>query len=312
MESQKSFGSDTYNCATCIEYNYACENHNYVLNGFKKCVYLPYIDMSRVSEERVMINKLIYDLEWVWWGAGDDIRIAEAHLKNASDKLRALIEDNDTMYGRYGIWRWCSKTSALYKPGNIKDLLDPADLNSITVGEQLLKDSLALNNHTLFTPFLCINISPDWKELDLLLNKHGIEVDFDDTRLLMYARILRRLNHDFAQCSKRFSKYNYAVECGKTGKHVHSHAVGQINPDMLATVITQKNKGNLARSIRTLLKGGAMRVISTLQCEEEIRSQICDCISKCLDSKYSIQINIIRKKNSFKINLIIWLRISNH
>lgn len=301
METQKRVGADTYNCATCKSYNNAKENHNYVLNGFKKCIYLPYKDMSKVSEERVMINKLIYELECVWGNVGDDKRIAEAHLKNAWEGLRTLIENNDTMYGRYGNWRWCSRTSYRYKPSNVKDLVDPYDMNSITVGDQLLKDSLALYKHTLFTPFLCINISPDWKAVDLLLNTlwNDPEVEIEERHISMYARIMKALNHDFAECSKRFSHYNYAVECGKTGRHVHSHAVGQINPDMLATVITQKNKGNLSRSIRTLWKGVVRREVDTLHvndCEDKIRTQICDCISKCLDSKYSIQINIIRKK----------------
>lgn len=284
MESKKVFGSDTYNCATCKGYNNARDNHNYVLNGFKKCVYINNRDMSKVSESRVMINKLIYNLESKW--------IYNNYVEVKCQCFDEFCENNEYMYGKWGRWRELSSHSHKGGYHNISLPLDGEDLNSITMGEQVLKDSLALYNHTLFTPFLCINISPDWTRFNNNLEKHGYDIP---NKAHMLGQLLSRLNQDFAECGKRFAHFNYAVECGKTGEHVHSHAVARINPDMLKTVITQKNKGNLTRSIRTIWQGGIMRWYDSSK--YPLTSTIIEALNDCLNSKFSIQINIIREKN---------------
>lgn len=266
MDPAKLYGSDIYNAKTCKEYNIPKQNVFYVLNGFKKCIYLPYKNMD-------MHYKQLFSDYCVEYG---DAR--RKMINYAKEHNRAIHE--------------------VRGPLNVKgeEMVDPMDGGRC----MKLKELERYYNITPFIPFLCINISPDWKAVDLLLNKLNPNFHEED-RQLAYAKILVAINQDFAECSKRFSKYNYAVECGKTGKHVHSHAVGQINPDMLATVITQKNKGNLARSIRTLAKGGAKRVFDTLpiDCSHNgwQEKEFIHAIIKSLDSQYSIQINIIRKRD---------------
>jgi hypothetical protein len=90
-----------------------------------------------------------------------------------------------------------------------------------------------------FIPFICINVSPNWKKID-----HTGRPSEKKKQVLHDA--IRK----FGECSKRFTEIHYVLECGGEGNHLHAHLVAKINPDMEKTIITQLRKGNLSRSFR--------------------------------------------------------------
>ena len=78
-----------------------------------------------------------------------------------------------------------------------------------------------------FVPSIMLNLSPDWGEFKISKME---KIDFLTEIIEKY----------FSNC-ERYSKYSYVIECGHSGENIHAHAVGQINKDLLASVLDGKN-----------------------------------------------------------------------
>jgi hypothetical protein len=74
-----------------------------------------------------------------------------------------------------------------------------------------------------FTPSVMINISPDWKESKLT-------TEFGKTV------VLKKIINDYMQ-EGWYDKWEYVIECGSNGDHIHAHIVAHVNPDRIKSCI---------------------------------------------------------------------------
>lgn len=132
-----------------------------------------------------------------------------------------------------------------------------------------------------FIPFICINVSPNWKSI----NRSG--KPSAKTQEVFHSAI-----KEFGECSKRFTELHYVLECGSNGDHLHAHIVAKINPDMEKTCITQLRKGNLSRSFRKFFTK-ACKDLDYAQNEPEG-------IGGIVEGKFAIQFSLMRKKEFWK------------
>ena len=90
-----------------------------------------------------------------------------------------------------------------------------------------------------FTPSVMINISPDWDDptsigrkiwcLKEIINKYMLEEWYD--------------------------KWEYVIENGSDGKHIHAHIVAHMNPARLKSTESHLKKGNHSQQIKKYTKG---------------------------------------------------------
>lgn len=87
-----------------------------------------------------------------------------------------------------------------------------------------------------FTPSVMINISPDWSSSKLNTN-------FGKTC------VLKKLINDYMS-EGWYQKWDYVIECGANGDHIHAHIVAKMNTQRLKSVESHLKKGNHSQQLR--------------------------------------------------------------
>lgn len=87
-----------------------------------------------------------------------------------------------------------------------------------------------------FKPCVYITISPDW-------SNYSVDIYKRRDLLILF-------NQELFKLYGMFSDYQYAIECGKQGSHIHSHAVFEVKHDSIKRFKGMATKGNLHRKIR--------------------------------------------------------------
>lgn len=80
-----------------------------------------------------------------------------------------------------------------------------------------------------FTPSVMINISPDWNAGDKRTNTCKI-------------KILKQIIDNYMK-EGWYEKWDYVIECGSQGDHIHAHIVAKMNTQRLKSVETHLKKG---------------------------------------------------------------------
>ena len=110
-------------------------------------------------------------------------------------------------------------------------------------GDQVIYDYLEI---IPFTPSVMINISPDWKSGSNQSKAWTIETK---------GKRLETLLKKYLEESQRYDYYNYVIENGADGEHVHAHIVAHINPKISKSVNTHLSKGNHTQQLKKYAKG---------------------------------------------------------
>jgi hypothetical protein len=140
-----------------------------------------------------------------------------------------------------------------------------------------------------FIPFICINVSPNWKKIG-----HSGKPS-EKKKQVLHDAIWK-----FGDCSKRFTEIHYVLECGGSGDHLHAHLVAKINPDMEKTVITQLRKGNLSRSFRKFFVQACKDCDFRAPPEIELGKEG---MGGMVEGKFAIQFSLMRKKEFWQDKL---------
>lgn len=101
-----------------------------------------------------------------------------------------------------------------------------------------------------FTPSVMINISPDWPDKKCLNTK---------------VKVLKGIIDDYMK-EEWYDKWEYVIENGSDGTHIHAHIVAHMNVKRLKSVESHLSKGNHTQQIRRYAKlkgmGGIIKGIS--------------------------------------------------
>lgn len=89
-----------------------------------------------------------------------------------------------------------------------------------------------------FTPSVMINISPDW---------NGENVDRRSTSCKI--NILKNLIDSY-MTEGWYEQWNYVIECGSDGEHIHAHIVAKMNNQRLKSVESHLKKGNHTNQLK--------------------------------------------------------------
>ena len=89
-----------------------------------------------------------------------------------------------------------------------------------------------------FVPSVMINISPDWKEMKNHKNKVNVLKDIIDNYMK----------------EQWYEKWEYVIENGSDGKHIHAHLVAQMNSNRLKSVESHLKKGNHTQQLKKYAK----------------------------------------------------------
>ena len=93
-----------------------------------------------------------------------------------------------------------------------------------------------------FTPSVMINISPDW---------NGEGVDRRSTTCKI--NILKNLIDSY-MTEGWYEQWNYVIECGSDGEHIHAHLVAKMNTQRLKSVESHLKRGNQTQQLRKYAK----------------------------------------------------------
>ncbi len=139
--------------------------------------------------------------------------------------------------------------------------------------EEFYKKIQSHFNYIPFTPFIVFNVSPNWK---------GCKFPGKPCppRIELFKKIIKQ----FFAISNRFTQIDYAIEGGSENTHLHAHVVARINPAMLATVVTQLQKGNLSNGFRKVWL------------KNLTEAQIREGMGGILKGKFAIQTSLMRKE----------------
>jgi len=140
-----------------------------------------------------------------------------------------------------------------------------------------------------FIPFICINVSPNWKKI-------GHTGRPSEKKKQVFHSAIQK----FGECSKRFTEMHYVLECGGEGNHLHAHIVAKINPDMEKTVITQLRKGNLSRSFRKFFTQACKDCDFREPPEIELGKEG---MGGMVEGKFAVQFSLMRKKEFWQDKL---------
>jgi len=92
-----------------------------------------------------------------------------------------------------------------------------------------------------FTPSVMINISPDWSESKLT-------TEFGRTT------VLKKLIDSY-MLEQWYEKWEYVIENGSDGKHIHAHIVAKMNTKRLKSTESHLKKGNNTQQLKKHAKG---------------------------------------------------------
>lgn len=106
-----------------------------------------------------------------------------------------------------------------------------------------------------FTPSIMLNISPNWKGAYHLISD---DIDLEPSeqaereyQLLENQRMeeaLEYLVETYMRECNRFDYYDYVLEVGSEGNHLHAHIVGHVNPRLIKSVCGDATKGSTKTS----------------------------------------------------------------
>lgn len=264
-------------------------NHSIVLDG----------GVNKNIHE-VIVNMFDEDIKKEWFKVSCDVHECLSNIESCKGQLDRIRQERPQPHERR--WKFNSEGFARVHSANfaecehwykrqleqveILDRFDPDEWiryrphwTSASDAEKKKQYEYAHKylNIEKFIPFICINVSPNWKSI----NRSGKPTD--KTRAVFHEAIQR-----FGECSKRFVQLHYVLECGSEGNHLHAHIVAKINPDMEKTCITQLRKGNLSRSFRKFFTQ-ACKDLDFAQNEPEG-------IGGIVEGKFAIQFSLMRKK----------------
>ena len=104
-------------------------------------------------------------------------------------------------------------------------------------GEEVVYDYLEI---IPFTPSVMINISPDWSESDLTTEFGKVTV-------------LKKIIDDYMK-EEWYDKWEYVIENGSDGTHIHAHIVAHMNVNRLKSVESHLRKGNHTQQLKKYAK----------------------------------------------------------
>jgi len=93
-----------------------------------------------------------------------------------------------------------------------------------------------------FTPSVMINISPDW---------NGEGVDRRSTQCKI--QILKNLIDSYMK-EGWYEQWNYVIECGCDGEHIHAHIVAKMNTQRLKSTESHLKRGNQTQQLKKYAK----------------------------------------------------------
>lgn len=108
-----------------------------------------------------------------------------------------------------------------------------------TFGEKKICNYLGIKP---FKDSLMINISPKWSE--------GLEGLSEACQI----KLMKVSIEKFITDTGRFSQYQFVIECGKQGDHIHAHCVLELNPELKKSNKTWISKHNHIRDFRNIWK----------------------------------------------------------
>lgn len=88
-----------------------------------------------------------------------------------------------------------------------------------------------------FTPSVMINISPNW-------NGKGIDRRTNKCKITILKGIIDKYMKE-----GWYDKWNYVIECGSEGNHIHAHIVAHMNPQRLKSTESHLRRGNHTRQL---------------------------------------------------------------
>lgn len=130
--------------------------------------------------------------------------------------------------------------------------------------EEIIYDYLGI---IPFVPSVMINISPDWKESKNHKNK---------------VNVLKEIIDNYMK-EQWYDKWEYVIENGSDGKHIHAHIVAQMNGKRLKSVESHLKKGNHTQQIKKyankikgmegIIKGNSVQKVF-LRTEEIVKDKL--------------------------------------
>lgn len=191
-----------------------------------------------------------------------DVIMEPEHLTAFRDEVR----DCKRAYDKYMYWeRVFDRRSHEPRAHHIYDKLDVAQIKSdqdryerlkstlpmqyIHEDEWHITDSKKICDHMGVLPFypcVMINISPNWKgkfDTDGLTNVMMIQ---------KFHEVLEKFISAQTGDLPRWTRWKYALECGKDGNHLHAHMVLEMNPKNIKSITSYINKGQHTIQLRRL------------------------------------------------------------
>lgn len=101
-----------------------------------------------------------------------------------------------------------------------------------------------------FTPSVMINISPDWSEFVLTGEMQKKYKNTSEAKVGCLKKII-----DSYMQEQWYEKWEYVIENGSDGKHIHAHIVAKMNTKRLKSVESHLKRGNNTQQLKKYAKG---------------------------------------------------------
>lgn len=163
----------------------------------------------------------------------DSIRIDNENFKEPPLKIKYAMKQMDNLEDDIITWNACKSNKSWYV--NTSERNKRFFRNS--GGEQEVYDYLDI---IPFTPSVMINISPDWKESKLSMGRK--------------VWILKNIINSYME-EQWYDKFEYVIENGSQGDHIHAHIVAHLNPACLKKTEGHLKRGNHTQQLMKYAKG---------------------------------------------------------
>lgn len=142
----------------------------------------------------------------------------------------------------------CTNYNTLYNDVFMQRWLMEYEMNGNKLPKMFWKSKEICNflGVTPFTPYYMINISPNWDEFILTGEMQKQFKNCSEAKIT----ILKDIFNSWMQ-EEWFDNWEYVIENGSDGKHIHLHAVCHINPKRYKSTLTHISK---CRHVRQLEK----------------------------------------------------------
>lgn len=223
-------------------------------------------------------------IEMVKWYQTDSLYFVFAHSDEKTQKATSLDDDLneisidiDNKYyvepsRKFIAWKKkCfreSFTGSLVPDGYFAPFDDP--YKSVALEFWKHQEILDYMKIIPFSPSVMINISPDWSVL---------QANATEARKI---GILKGIIDKYMK-EGWYDKWQYVIECGSSGDHIHAHIVAHMNPQRLKSVETHLRKGrhtpqlikygNHLKGMRGIIKGTSVQKVF-LRTEELVKDKL--------------------------------------